>query len=170
MKCKVCELDKGENDFHYNYYIKKDGTKVKNQNGPCKKCKSEGKTIGKRKSSIFIDDKRLCKNCNELKTLDNYYYNNAVPVGNCKTCRSQLQKKYYVPRRKEKIKDIDNNDEIFRFIWLIRARNYKVEVLDFWRIIHYSQILWPNYKENDEPFITEITKKWKKLESWYVQH
>lgn len=155
---KICSKCKEERDASQ-FYLR-----LGNPSGWCKPCRQV-------KGCWIVEEKdgfRLCKKCNIRKEYDNFIIRYNKPIGLCKECRCYELK---LKRIDDNIGRLSNSDsiELKNYIRLIITRKYNVDVIDFWKIIHYYQMLWPCYKE-DIKFIKEITTKWKRLEDWYIKN
>lgn len=172
-KCRACGIEKHSTEDYYSRI--KDGKEY--WTGKCKSCVKKGipidpsiKTNRGRPKNEIVDGKRYCPRCETNRTVDEFYnLNNSY----CRHCvmeynRSYKKKRKYYNFNKNDIK-IDKN-EILRYIWAIITRGYGVNVIDFYKIIHYHQYLFPSYQDGEMLFTTEIKDKWDKLEKWYEEN
>jgi len=128
----------------------------------------------KRRDKVSNNLPKTCIHCN-IEREDHFFYKNTngVRFSKCKVC---LGVKKILPNEPEEIihynqpaneKEIK---EIYRFVWLVRTRGYGIDVIDFWRIIHYYECLWPDWRtDKTEKISDEISRKWKSLEKWFLK-
>lgn len=161
--CKYCNVERED----YFYYRQSNGTLYRK----CKLCMGIKKEIVEElPQSKAISEFKTCKYC-KVERKWRFFYTGG---SKCKVC---LGVKKILPNKPETLvisnqppseKDIK---EIYRFVWLIRARKYDVDVLDFWRIIHYYECLWPDWRtDKTEKIKDEIIRKWKSLERWFLKN
>lgn len=153
-KCSKCDEIKDDSFFYF---------RNSKPTGNCKPC------LG---IKMKVDGFRFCKKCNTDKPYDNFYerfYNGKKsPTGYCKQCMN-------IKKFNNKTKPHINKDRLVvdktiirEYIRRVIMRDYGINPIDFWKIIHYHQLLWPIYKEdNTIPIVDEIKEKWDDLERWY---
>ncbi len=122
---------------------------------------------------------KYCKKCDTLRPEDMFYfrpntYEVLVPTGYCKSCMGIKNIKPTVRiynklgRYKKNTEREDMKPKIKEYIRRVIMRDYGINPIDFWIIIHYHQVLWPIYKGyNTIPVVDEVKEKWNDLEKWY---
>ena len=162
--CKYCNVERED----YFFYRQSCGTLHRK----CKLCMGIKKEIvdDSKLKEAKINGLKTCRNC-KVERQSHFFYKGG---SKCKVC---LGIKKILPKKGESIRvsNEPSNEkqikEIYRFVWLVRARNYDVDVVDFWRIIHYYECLWPDWRtDKTEKVKDEITRKWKSLEKWFLKN
>ena len=164
--CKYCNVERED----YFYYRQSSGPLYRK----CKLCMGIKKEIVDDSSKLKqerTNETKTCKHC-KVERQWHFFYTGG---SKCKVC---LGVKKILPNKPETIvinynQPLNEKDikEIYRFVWLVRARKYDVDVVDFWRIIHYYECLWPDWRtDKTEKVKDEITRKWKSLERWFLKN
>lgn len=76
IKCSKCQETKADVDFHWANKTRGIRQRV------CKACRVN------KKPPVWTEDGRVCRDCKEFKSLDNYYFSQNAPVTRCKSCYS----------------------------------------------------------------------------------
>jgi hypothetical protein len=121
---------------------------------------------------------KWCKKCDTLRPEDIFYfrpntYDVLVPTGYCKSCMGVKNIKPTVRsynkcgKYKKNTEREDMEPTIKEYIRRVILRNYAINIVDIYRIIHYYQILFNSFNEPYETIDKELKRKWDNLESWY---
>jgi hypothetical protein len=127
---------------------------------------------------------KKCAKCKEEKTHDMFYfrpnrYDVLVPTGYCKSCmgiKNVTSTTRSYNKSSKKSKSWKNNRQTEReimeptireYIRRVIMRDYGINIVDIFTIIHYHQILWNYDNEPYEVINKELKRKWDNLENWY---